>query len=276
MVGAGVLTAALVSSITAAHADKSQYNLLNPTPRAEMRKMNSDQTMFTLTPYTVDAGHFQLETDIVDYFYDKEGNIVTKGWVVGWGTIKIGLLDRVDLGISSRTYTDMEVENKTTGTKTTDSGFGNLTTSLKINLWGNEGDTKTALALNPYVTFPTSGLNGDDNYSTGVSVPFATEIGYGFRLGAMVGIDFDEDAAGDWDTSFTTGVSLRRDIFGDLDGYGEFIAYIPEDSSDDWSGDVNVGVAYQVNEDIEVHLGSTFGVENSTDYNPYIGLSWRL
>jgi hypothetical protein len=54
----------------AAHADtlsKSEHTLWNPTPRSECRAMSADRPDFTESPYTVDAGAFQLEMSFVDY-----------------------------------------------------------------------------------------------------------------------------------------------------------------------------------------------------------------
>ncbi|BAU15823.1 hypothetical protein LEP3755_63880 (plasmid) [Leptolyngbya sp. NIES-3755] len=47
--------------------DKSQYNLLNPTPRRLWRSFNPSRPSKTDTPFTVDAGAFQIESDLVTY-----------------------------------------------------------------------------------------------------------------------------------------------------------------------------------------------------------------
>src|SRR5258707_15821817 len=43
--------------------DKSGYTLFNPTPREYMRAFTTDRPDLTESPFTVDAGHFQLEMD---------------------------------------------------------------------------------------------------------------------------------------------------------------------------------------------------------------------
>src|SRR5207247_8308607 len=45
--------------------DKRHYTLFNPTPRELMREMNTDRPDKTESPYTVDAGHFQVEADVL-------------------------------------------------------------------------------------------------------------------------------------------------------------------------------------------------------------------
>lgn len=49
--------------------DKSQYNLFNPTPRDLMRPIDSDETEYVLDAHTLDAGHFQMEASLIDYYY---------------------------------------------------------------------------------------------------------------------------------------------------------------------------------------------------------------
>lgn len=43
--------------------DKSIYNIFNPTPKDKMREFDTDRPDKIETPHTVDAGHFQIETD---------------------------------------------------------------------------------------------------------------------------------------------------------------------------------------------------------------------
>src|SRR4051794_40660281 len=51
--------------------DKSSYSLWNPPPRQLMREFNTDRPDLTESPFTVDAGHFQIEMDILNYSYDR-------------------------------------------------------------------------------------------------------------------------------------------------------------------------------------------------------------
>src|SRR6267143_1757097 len=51
--------------------DKSGYTLFNPAPRELRREMSTDRPDKTESPYTVDAGHFQAEADILSYTYDR-------------------------------------------------------------------------------------------------------------------------------------------------------------------------------------------------------------
>lgn len=93
--------AALSSTSAYAASDKSQYDLFNPTPTNLMRDMSTDRPDQTESPFTVDAGHFQIEADIVKYTYDRYKangeNTRTKTWNVAPVNLKAGLTNSTDL-----------------------------------------------------------------------------------------------------------------------------------------------------------------------------------
>src|SRR5882757_9318442 len=78
-------------------ADKSVYNLFNPTPASLMRELTPDRPDKTESPYTVDAGHYQLEMDFANLTLDDSNGVRTRAWNVAPFNIKIGLLNNVDL-----------------------------------------------------------------------------------------------------------------------------------------------------------------------------------
>src|SRR5712671_4686897 len=52
--------------------DKSVFNLFNPTPTPYLRDLIVDGPGATDSPYTVDAGHFQVEMAFVSYSTYRE------------------------------------------------------------------------------------------------------------------------------------------------------------------------------------------------------------
>jgi hypothetical protein len=73
LLGTGITAASAgeSSAVTTADPNKWQYNLFSPTPRALMRDMSTDRPDKTESPYTVDAGHFQFEADLVSFGIDR-------------------------------------------------------------------------------------------------------------------------------------------------------------------------------------------------------------
>ena len=65
-----VIALGLLPGFSSLGADKSSYHFFNPTPRELMREMSTDRPDLTESAYTVDAGHFQIETDLVSFSHD--------------------------------------------------------------------------------------------------------------------------------------------------------------------------------------------------------------
>src|SRR5258705_1142018 len=70
-IGISVLLLCVISSAASADKNKSEFNLFNPTPLDLLREFNTDRPDKTESPYTVDAGHMQLEMDLANYSYDR-------------------------------------------------------------------------------------------------------------------------------------------------------------------------------------------------------------
>lgn len=132
-----------------------------------MREMSTDRPDQTESPYTVDAGHFQVEMDFVSATVDRDrsggGDVRTEVWNIAPVNLKLGLLNNVDVQFVLDTYVHSRIEDRVANTVETASGFGDVQTRLKINLWGNDGG-KTSFAMMPFVKWPlpSSDLrNGD-------------------------------------------------------------------------------------------------------------------
>src|SRR6266705_2586665 len=88
--------------------DKSVFHLFNPTPPNAMREMDTDGPGATESPYTVDAGHFQVETALVSYTTDRasSGSLPhrVEAWAIAPMILKIGLLNRLDAQLLLEPY----------------------------------------------------------------------------------------------------------------------------------------------------------------------------
>jgi hypothetical protein len=59
--------------------DKSGYTLFDPTPDDLMRKFTPDRPTKGFSVRTVDAGHFEVETDLVNYSYSNGSSAESVG-----------------------------------------------------------------------------------------------------------------------------------------------------------------------------------------------------
>lgn len=260
-------------------AGKGGFHLFNPTPRGQMREMSTDRPDTTESPYTVDAGHFQLETSLVDHTRDDRNHDDTRVETLTLfaNNLKIGLLNDADVQIVFDTYVHEQTHDQPAMTSDAAEGFGDTQVRLKINLWGNDaGDT--AMALMPFVQFPTS----DDDLSNGhaeggLIVPLALSLPCGFGLGLMA--EFDavyDDADGNHDFEFVHTATVGHDLIGDLAGYAEYIGVAGSDSDSDYRATLGAGLTYGLTKDVQLDAGANFGVtESADDLSVFCGISIR-
>lgn len=261
-----------------ARDDKSGYHLFNPTPADLMRELSTDRPDKTESPYTVDAGHFQVEMDFVSLTRDREAGVRNQVWSIAPVNFKIGLLNNVDLQVGFDTSLHARVEDRSARTKETTSGVGDLTVRMKINLWGNDGG-KTAFAIMPFVKAPTNSRGlGNDGVEGGVIFPLAVELPGGWEMGLMTEVDFlrNEENRG-YHTEFVNSITFGHDIIGKLGGYVEFFSSVSTERGSNWSGVVGLGLTYGLTENIQLDAGCNIGVTRSADdVNPFIGISMRF
>lgn len=168
---------------------KRGYTLFHPTPRDLMRPLSTDRPDATESPYTVDAGHLQIEADVVAYLRDvaRDDGAHLRGWALAITNLKLGLTNGIDAQLVVETYRREETEAP--GSETAVDGFGDLVLRGKFNLWGND-EGRTAFALLPFVKFPTAeeGL-GNDHVEGGIALPLAVELPHGFGFGAQLVVE---------------------------------------------------------------------------------------
>ncbi len=257
--------------------DKSGYNLFHPVPENLMRELSPDRPDETESAYTVDAGHYQLEMDFVNFTYDKLGGTTTKAWEVGDFNFKAGLLNNVDVQFVYDNYLNVQTKDGL-GNATTQSGFGDFTTRLKINLWGNDGGT-TAFAFLPYVKFPTSTDNlGNNAVEGGVIFPLAVSLPHDFDLSLETAVSLmKNDENGGYHEEFIASASLDHQIIGKLSGFVEWFSDFTTESHAGWVGTVDTGLEYLVTKNIQLDCDCYFGVTPAAaDYNPFCGITVRF
>lgn len=271
-------TAGLVLlAASAAGADKSSYSLANPVPPALLRELSTDRPDQTESPYTVDAGHWQLEMDLIHYTRDRDGTSRRQDWSVAPLNLKLGLTHRLDLQLMVDPYVATRIEDRATGTVAKVSGFGDVTTRLKINFWGNDGGP-TAFAMMPFVKWPLSASdirNGETE--GGVIFILGFELPAGWGSAVMTELDFVSDGAGGRETEWINTITFAHDLTARLGGYVEFVAVTGTAPGFKWQGQLDAGLTYAVNANTQFDFGCNFGITRSApDYQPFIGISRRF
>jgi hypothetical protein len=258
--------------------DKSGFNLFNPVPEYSMRDLSPDRPDATESPFTVDAGHYQLEMDFANFTHDKTGGITTKTWEAGDFNLRIGLFNQLELSLIFDNYLQVHTDDRVTGTSMTQSGVGDFTSRLKINLWGDDGG-RTAFGLLPYVKFPTStdGL-GNNAVEGGMIFPLAVSLPHDFDLSLETAASLmKNNDNGGYHEEFIASASLDHQIIGKLNGFVEFFSNFTTASHAGWVGTVDTGLEYLVTKNIQLDLDCYFGVTPAAaDYNPFCGITVRF
>lgn len=274
--------AALSSTFAYAADNKSQYDLFNPTPTNLMRDMSTDRPDQTESPFTVDAGHFQIEADIVKYTYDRYKangeNTRTKTWNGAPVNLKAGLTNSTDLQIVVDNYVNRTDSDKAAGTRETTDGFGDVTLRLKHNLWGNDGG-KTAFALMPYVKVPTNSNDlENDDIEGGLIAPLAIDLGNGYGLGLMTQLDILKDADDNgYHPAFVNTATFAVEWTEQLGSYYEIFTEKGTDTGDRWAVSFDTGVTYALSDNIQLDAGINIGLtEAADDYQPFVGTTFRF
>lgn len=275
---------ALAASAFAAEdaPDKSPYHLFNPTPISLLREMNTDRPDKTESPFTIDAGHFQIESDIVTYEHDHDTsggqNLRGDSWSFGTLNLKAGLCNFSDFQIVLFPYSRVRTDDRIAGTIGHQSGFGDILTRLKINFWGNDGGP-TAGGIMPYAKWPTSQDQlGNRAIEGGLIIPISIELPAGFGCGFMTQFDWLQNSTStDYHPEFVNSITFDHALIGKLEAYAELWTLISAERSAPWQATFDLGFTYALTQNIQLDTGLNIGLTKSApDLNPFLGFSIRF
>lgn len=260
-------------------ADKSRYTLFDPTPERLMRDLTTDRPDTTETPFTVDAGHVQIEQNLLGYFRsraDFEGTIANTFDIVT-SNIRIGVTNSAEFDVLVRPHGVFRTQALRR------SGPGGLDLRAKFTLWGNdtfEEAGATALAMLPYVTIPIDRTNGigPEVVGGGMVAEFAVKFNNTFNLGINANAFYTKDSgSSDYYAVYMLSASLGQVWTEKFGTYYEVIAGF--DRSDPLGEAVLLGggITYKVTPNVQIDGGVNLGVTPAAPrINPFVGLTTRF
>jgi hypothetical protein len=232
---------------------------------AECRPLSTDRPDTTESPYSVDAGHFQFETELASFTRDGGS---WKEFSLGALNAKYGLNSSSDLQVVLPFYSRIRGGEE---------GFGDVQIRLKHNLWGND-EGSTALALMPYVKLPTAnGDLGNGEFEAGLIVPLGFDGPAGWSFGVMAEVDLVSDengsgyqpkllfsATGSHELTQTTGIFL------------ELVGILTPESGDEQEAYFNCGMTWALSKTWQFDGGIRVGLTGaSNDLTPFLGISTK-
>ena len=142
-----------------------------------MRDLSPDRPDATESPYTVDAGHYQLEMDFANFTRDKTAAQRQRPGKWAISTSNAGFLNNVELGLIYDNYLQCPHGRRITGNFHDTVRRGRFHLAIENQSRGAMTAGETAFALLPYVKFPTStdGL-GNNAVEGGMIFPLAVSL----------------------------------------------------------------------------------------------------
>lgn len=266
---------ALALALSGSLSGAETYWLGNPVPSDKMRELSTDRPDTTESPYTVDAGHFQIEAEPLSWTRDREDGVTTTTTNPSVN-IKVGLLTWMDLqtviGYSRVTAKEDGATDQVAR------GIDDLTLRLKMNFWGNDaGDT--AFALMPFVTLPTHGREfGDQRQVTGgLIAPLAFTLPGEWSSAVMIELDIDRNLADDaYTATLVQTLTASHALCSQVDGFIELVNVAPTEAGAEAQAYANGGITWGPTEHLQFDTGTNVGLTKaSDDLRFFVGVSYR-
>ena len=251
------------------------YSAFNPVPAAKLRDLSTDRPGKSHSAITVDAGHFQVESDFVNVIYDPKGQGTTAVYSVATPILKWGVTERVDVELGLTLFNRLRQTRQDENTSA--EGFGDTLLGSKVNIFGKDGGAQS-LAVLPFVKIPT-GVAGISNlhaeFTVNAPYTIAAMEPWSLTLEPNFGI-IRNDANSAYTADYGLIANLSRPIL--IKGLTAAVEVAVDTRSDKeptrWSFDPSL--QYMIGKNLQFDIGVYLGLNRATPrYNPYIGVSFR-
>jgi Putative MetA-pathway of phenol degradation len=255
--------------------DKGNYSIFNPTPDDDMRAFSTDRPTKSNSAYTVDAGHFQYESDVGVFGYGSSGGTQTHQWTILDPTFKMGLTNNVDAELQVTPYKSIVSTNVMGSTNV--SGVGDTIVRVKANVFGNDHGP-VSLALLPYVKLPTANSDlGNGKTEGGIILPMSVGAPLGFTIIVMTEGDYLKDASvPGYHVAFDLLVNVSHPLGRRWTVYSEAYTSQSFHASDASSTTLDEALSYAWTSNLQLDVGGNFSLHNASPRTQlYAGLAQR-
>lgn len=235
-----------------------------------MRGLETDRPDITESAYSVDAGHFQIETDVLKTVRNGTISNHIRQNFYNLANLKIGINNRSDLQLVVENFVTEKISAGSQVSRS--SGFGQLTLRYKYNLWGND-DGKSALAVMPYVSFPSGKFVEHNSLEGGIIFPFALALTDVWGMGAQAQVDVIKTESG-YDQQLLNSITFARDFASNWNAFIESY-YTYQFKSALFTLSLNGGISYSISDNLKLDAGFNYGLTKNTDKVYFTGFSFR-
>lgn len=249
---------------------KHRYNLFHPTPKNLMRDFETDRPDVTESAYTVDAGHFQLETDLFKKEHYNNNGIKINNGFFNTANLKLGITNSLDFQVVVAMLNTSKIKEENTSTK--QSGFGGITLRVKQNLWGNDKG-KTSISILPYLNIPNS---SSEKISGGIVFPFATLLSRGWDFGAEIETDITPNQTGNnYHFNYLVSATTSHPLCKNLDFFIEGVA-TRDNESRTYEYFIDGGPIFSLTKNWNIDCGVYYGIKRISSKTFFVGMSLRI
>lgn len=227
-----------------------------------LRELSTDRPDATESPFTVNAGHLQIEADFASHLRTNSVDERVRERSVGTTNIRVGIADNLELGVFVSPWIRQVVDSRGgPPSREVHSGFGDITLRGKINFLGNDGGP-FALGLITDVTFATAARDlGVDRTSGLVLLPWTIELPGKWTLGSMTGAEWRRSASDD-SLVWINSASFGHDITESVGGYLELTS---EAGDGPHIATFDAGLTFQINPNFQLDCGVNLGISQAAD-----------
>lgn len=251
---------------------KQTYSLRRAVPKARLREMTTDRPDVTESAYSVDAGHFQLETDLVRITRQARSSGIDQQIDFNDINLKVGLNRTADLELVINSFLIHQEPDQSRLQQRSLSAF---TLRWKLNLWGNDGG-RTALSLISFVKPPIGVPTGETRaWEGGIVTPFAWQLPRDWTLGSQLQASLNYDANRQTHyLQLAPTLTIGHDIYRRLGGFVEVAGYW-DVRQPHWQATVNGGPILRLGDNIQFDLGVNLALTYNTPSSYFLGFSFR-
>jgi hypothetical protein len=245
-----------------------------------LRPLCTDRPTKSTGACTVDAGHFQLESDLFNVTLDRSSGVDTDTYLFTNPTLKLGVTDTLDVEASLAPVVHVTTRDRATGAKTSTTGIGDLFLRAKLGLIGTGGGD-LAIAVSPYLKVPTARIGiGNGAVEGGVIIPVSYSLADNWSLSLDPEVDLLENQSGNGQhAGIINLISVSRTI-GEVTAAAELWSNIdlePSGSIRQYSFDLGAAWVPGDQPDTQFDGGVNIGLNKVTpDWQAYLGVSHRF
>ncbi|GAB3313244.1 hypothetical protein GCM10027511_24410 [Hymenobacter humi] len=257
--------------------DSAHFSWRKPVPGDRLREMRPDRPGVTESPFTVDAGHAQVEVDGLRLINSGSAQQTrTRDLHVAYSNVKFGLSRHTDLQAEVPLYAIAKQRPQSASEwQDRNSGFGDLAIRLKHNWLGNDEKVPVALATIAFVRLPTGGAAGNGAAEYGLILPLNVELSKKVTLEAQLESDLNYDReeaqrflrlapSVAFDYEFTKKVSLLAE------GVTQWSSLQHQ-----WQSSVNLAPIFNITDNFQVDVGTHLALDRQIDHEYFVGFTLR-